>query len=505
MTQGQGGLRGRYALMSWLTGAGGRGISPPAAPPEADATLKGTRMRHIAPTAAAAAALALAATPLVAENRIDGLSPGAPELAAYGDLAVGVRRLDLVNPDQIDVVSIDPGADPATPLPRYDRPLTVELWYPAAEGSTGDTSLDAYIRDGVTEVELQGRAVRDAAPAAGDEAYPLLLMSHGYPGNRFLMSHLAENIASKGYVVASIDHTDSTYRTQGAFASTLVNRSLDQLFVLDQMARLNGDESSGLAGRIDAGNTALLGYSMGGYGALVTAGAGLTEAVTQNPFTSPRGVLGLHEAGSATHEALPDPRIRTAVAIGPWGRQDTFAGPFWDADALAEIEIPMLFVAGSNDTVSGYEEGVRRIWEETTGTDRALLTFEGGSHNTVAPIPAPEESFYFNEDLGFEVSEHYTDPVWDSVFMNDVGQHFVTAWLDLELKGETDVARYLDLPAMGADGWTGFADGAADGLRYETLAAGAVPAPIPVPASFWLLGLALGGLGAARARRGRAG
>ncbi|NND89400.1 MAG: hypothetical protein HKN42_00950, partial [Granulosicoccus sp.] len=41
-----------------------------------------------------------------------------------------------------------------------------------------------------------------------------------------LLSHLAENIASQGYVVASIDHTDSTYRTQTSFGSTLRNRSL---------------------------------------------------------------------------------------------------------------------------------------------------------------------------------------------------------------------------------------------------------------------------------------
>ena len=449
-------------------------------------------MRHIALTTAL---LAATAAPLAAENRIDGLSPDAPELAPYGDLAVGVRRFDFVNPNQVDILAIDAEADPAAELPRYDRPLTVEMWYPAIDGATGDTSLDAFIRDGVTEVELQGRAVRDAAPAQSADPFPLLVMSHGYPGNRFLMSHLAENIASKGYVVASIDHTDSTYRTQAAFASTLVNRPLDQLFVLDEMARISGDASSDLGGLIDAENAAILGYSMGGYGAVISAGGGLTEAVTEIPFVSPGGTLGIHEAGSDTHESLPDPRIKTAIAIGPWGRQDTFVGPFWDAEGLAGIEIPMLFIAGSDDTVSGYTEGVRRIWEEASSVDRALLTFEGGSHNTVAPIPAPEEAFAAG------VSAHYTDPVWDTVFMNDVGQHFVTAWLDDILKGDDAAGAYLDLPPLGEDGWTGFAEGAADGLRYETLAAGQVPAPIPLPASLWLLGLAVGGLGAARRRR----
>ena len=448
----------------------------------------------------------LGAMPLAAQNRIDGQASNAPELAAYGSFPVGVRQIEMVNKDQIDILAIDPTLPAPAVLPRYDRPLTVEMWYPAINGATGDTGLKAYLRDGTTEVTLQGRAIRDAAPAAVSAPLPLVLLSHGYPGNRFLMSHLAENIASKGYVVASIDHTDSTYRTQAAFGSTLVNRPLDQLFVLDEITRMNTDAASDLAGMIDTDNTGLIGYSMGGYGAVITAGGGVTEASVAYPWGGPHGTLGIHQAGSATHDALPDPRIKTAVAIGPWGMN---AG-FWDAEGLAGIEIPMLFIAGSNDTVSGYEGGVRKIWEGATGVDRALLTFDGGSHNTAAPIPAPAESFYYNDILGFNVSEHYTDPVWDTVFMNNVAQHFVTSWMDVELKRAADQGAFLDLLENGSDGvwsvnpdgslkpdhtyWAGFAEGAADGLRYETLAA------VPLPASAWLLGLALGGLGLSRRR-----
>ncbi len=468
-------------------------------------------MKHIALMAAAIAAAA--ATPLAAQNRIDGQSPDAPALADYGELPVGVRQIELVNKNQIDILAIDPGGEKPAALPRYDRPLTVEMWYPAAEGATGDTSFKTYLRDGTTEVRLQGLAMRDAAPAQSADAFPLILMSHGYPGNRFLMSHLGENLASKGYVVASIDHTDSTYRTQAAFGSTLVNRPLDQLFVLDEMARLNSDATFGLSGLIDVNNAGLIGYSMGGYGAVITAGAGVTEASVNYPWGAPQGTLGIHQEGSATHEAMSDPRIKTAVAIGPWGMN---AG-FWDAEGLAGIEIPMLFIAGSEDATSLYEEGVRAIWEGATGVDRALLTFEGGGHNTVAPIPAPEESYYFNERLGFNVSEHYNDPVWESVFMNNVGQHFVTAWLDVELKGDVGKTTYLDLVEDGSEGiwsvnedgtfnedhtyWAGFAEGTAEGLRYEVLSALEEPAPVPLPASVWLLGLAVGGLGAMRGRR----
>ena len=35
------------------------------------------------------------------------------------------------------------------------------------------------------------------------------------------MTYLAENLASKGYVVAAIGHTDSTFDNVGDFSSTL--------------------------------------------------------------------------------------------------------------------------------------------------------------------------------------------------------------------------------------------------------------------------------------------
>ncbi len=416
-----------------------------------------------------------------AENRIDTQLPGAPELAAYGDLAVGVRMLEVTNSNQIDILKIDPATEKPAEMPRYDRPLTLEVWYPAASGASGNTALKVFLRDAKTEVELQGVAVRDAAPAA--EKYPLVIISHGYPGNRFLLSHLAENIASKGYVVASIDHTDSTYRTQAAFGSTLVNRSLDQLFVLSEMDRLSSDSSSFLNGLVDASNTGLIGYSMGGYGAVITMGGGVTQASVEYPWGGPHGTLGIHKAGSDTHNALPDPRIKTAIAFAPWGMNTGF----WDAEGLKGIQAPMLFVAGSVDDVSLYEKGVRAIWENAVNSNRSLLTFDNANHNAGAPMPAPKEAYRYDEALKFDISEHYTDAVWDNARMNNISQHFVTAWLGKYLKGDMGMDAYFDLVpnsndslwAKNEDGsdkpehnhWAGFPNRTAKGLRFEKLEA----------------------------------
>ena len=320
-------------------------------------------------------------------------------------------------------------------------------------------------------------AARDAEPAEG--TFPLVLISHGYPGNRFLMSHLGENLASKGYVAVSADHPDSIYSDLGAFGSTLVNRPVDQAFVIESMASLDDD----IGAITDAETSGVVGYSMGGYGALIFGGAGLSEeAVTRNEperYVPPQDLLTRNAAGNEAHAELVDDRVKAVIAIGPWGRNRDF----WDADGLAQFEKPLMLVAGSVDDVSEYD-AIREIFEETTGTKRHLLTFEGANHNAAAPMPAPENSWEVSEELGWAPFEHYADAVWDNVRMNNILQHFATAFLDLHLKGEEDRAEYLDLVensedgvwSMGEDGtateehsyWAGFPNRTAVSLMFET-------------------------------------
>ncbi|MEP0050524.1 MAG: alpha/beta fold hydrolase [Roseobacter sp.] len=402
-------------------------------------------------------------------NPIDQIRPDAPELADYGTLPVGVQTLTFTNPDQIDVLSID-----GNEIPKYDRPITVEVWYPAAADSTEPSQYTATMRDGVTQVTLTGRATRDATPAEG-QRFPLVVISHGYPGNRYLLSHLGENLASKGYVTVSIDHTDSTYSDQAAFGSTLLNRPLDQKNVIDQMAALE----TSLGDIVDTDVVAVIGYSMGGYGALILGGAGVTQASTEYSWGTPNGLLAQHLAGSEAHEALMDTRVRAIIAIGPWGRN---AG-FWDAGGMSGLRKPTLLMAGSSDDVPIYE-AIRTIFDEATGADRHLLTFEYANHNAAAPIPAPKEAWLPSETLDFVPFDHYADPVWDTVRMNNIAQHFSTAFLDLYLKGDVSKRPFLELIPNGNDGvialdeeanptddhtyWTGFAPRTAKGLRFET-------------------------------------
>jgi len=413
---------------------------------------------------------------LAQENRIDTIRSDAPALAQYGKFSVGVSTLKVLNPQQLDIVKFKAGA----PMPVYDRPLTLEVWYPAqlAAGQSAGGTLRAITRDGKTEVTLNGRAVRDAGPDRSGGPYPLLIVSHGYPGNRFLLSHLAENLASKGYVVASIDHTDSTYDNQGAFGSTLLNRSLDQLFVLNEMAR-QGRSDGALKGLVNADQTGLIGYSMGGFGALNTVGAGFTAASVGFPWGTPDGALARRQAGNPQHAASLDPRIKAVVAFAPWG----WNAGFWDAAGLAGIKTPVLFVAGSADDVSGYAPGVRNLFEGAVNAQRYLLTYENANHNAGAPMPAPKETWTPVSHLDFVPAEHYSDAVWDNVRMNNIAQHFATAFLGKFVKGDAALGSYLTLVENAKDGkfsaekdgsfkpdhtyWKGFPARSAVGLRLE--------------------------------------
>ncbi len=390
--------------------------------------------------------------------------PDAPELSARGDYQVGVRTLKFVHKDQVDILNSKEGQDPL-----YDRPLTVEIWYPSSNKKEGGDLIQYEEVMGtngnperpILPFTFYGRASRDAAPMTGDGKFPLVVVSHGYVGSRYLMTYLTENLASKGYIVVAIDHTESTFRDAAPFTSTLLNRSKDILFILDEVAKLGAAKNEGfLSGLVNAEHTAIIGYSMGGYGVLNAAGAAYSKKAL-GLFAGMSGgskALTVRGADSEEFKRSQDSRIKAVVAFAPWG----MVQGVWDSETLKGLKVPTFFVAGSQDDISGYENGIKAIFNGAVHADRYLLTYKNARHN-VAPNPPPAEAL----EPGLNIDEYYryADPTWDQRRINNINQHFVTAFLGVHLK-QKDYGKYLAAKEdSNEENWPGFVPRSSTGME----------------------------------------
>lgn len=381
--------------------------------------------------------------------------PDAPLLSSRGEYKVGVKTVHLVHHNQIDIVNSLRDRDSI-----YDRPLTVEIWYPArlSEGESEEVIYEEVMGNfgdpnrPLIPFTFSGKAARDAKPETSGGPYPLIIVSHGYTGSRYLMTYLTENLASKGYVVVAIDHTDSTFRDATSFNSTLLNRSLDDLFILNEIDRLSKIANSFLAGLVQTNSTGLIGYSMGGYGALNVAGGGYSKLAVGFFASMSKGNKALEKRmqGNPEFKNSFDSRIKAVVAMAPWGMERGV----WDAEGLAGIKIPTFYIAGSKDDISGYEKGIKAIYDGAVNSDRYLLTYENARHN-IAPNPPPAVA----STPGLHIDEYlrYADSVWDQRRINNINQHFITAFLGIKLKNKTEYSPYINAKELkNQDPWEGF-------------------------------------------------
>ena len=382
--------------------------------------------------------LAPAASPAPQPVPVSATLPDGPDLSVPGGFPVGVLRLDLVHADQ---------PDPSLPrvnghVPSHDRTLPLTVWFPAAP-RTG-TSLAHYHDHQPGAFAAGGRAgaARLAAQPARGQGFPLVIFSHGYRNWATGFADLAEGLASRGYVVAAIDHGDVEPATPEARANSLAAvialRSADQRFVMAELARRVGEGP--LAGVYDPQRVALIGYSMGGFGAVTTAGSGFAAT---SPLThmAPDGVLTPFAEGVPSE--APPTGLKAVVLFAPWGGSEPLRA--WAPSGLARIAAPTLVVVGDHDDVSGYEGGVKWIYDHLTGAERWMLVYQNARHNIVG------DGLAAVEDRDFVAVERFEEPVWRRDRILAINRHFVTAFLDKVLKGDAAHGAYLAMPTERAD------------------------------------------------------
>lgn len=386
-----------------------------------------------------------------------------PSLANSGEYQVGVQTIKITNPDQLSSKDFSS---------RENRDLNLEVWYP----STPEKKAMPATYEGVTRLHipfsLQGEAYRDSQPIEGGR-FPIVVLSHGYTGYRTIMFYLGEHLASHGYIVVGIDHTDSTtgevdFKNSpfSGFPSTLINRAKDQQFVLDHFT----DTDHFLSKLVDTDNAVVIGYSMGGYGAINTVGgcyahssAGLQRLGF--PEQAAAALLPVFNFCNAGKEKV-DTRWKAMVSFAPWGQELNLHS----AESLAKIDVATLYVTGDHDDVSGYEHGVKKLFEQTGSAHNYLLVYENARHN-IAPHPAPQVAYASDDDIG-----HYIEPAWSNEALTRINEHMTLAFLDCHVKQIDEKCAFLPKRELSnqikqADGklteaWPGFPNRWGMGTRF---------------------------------------
>ncbi|GAA3571456.1 lipase [Amycolatopsis ultiminotia] len=213
-----------------------------------------------------AASAALLVTVLTAATAVAAPAPVTFDLPVpSGPHPIGERDVHLVDPARA-------------------RELMISVWYPAEQGNGPRARyLPAQAADyfdrgaapalGIAPGRVDWAAIEThaRADAAPQGRWPVLLYSPGGGSLRELGTSTAEDLASRGYVVVTVDHTGEapfvvfpgdrmvTADPGQDLVSDLRVRVADMRFVLDRLPGIPG-----LGQAMDLGRVGLLGHSFGG-------------------------------------------------------------------------------------------------------------------------------------------------------------------------------------------------------------------------------------------------
>ncbi len=358
-----------------------------------------------------ASAALLACLPAAAQQAPARPNVDAPELAALGPFGAGLA---------------------AQQMGQADRKLAVSIWYPARAGAghPGVTYHSALVGPDGSPVafSLPGIAVAGAPPSPG--RFPLVILAPGFNNTPEVLAWLGENLATKGYIVVAPAFRDPPMFDAPSAMFAVAHRPLDIAAVAVEAQRLamSGDA---VFAHADPDRTAVVGYSMGGYGAVAAAGATLDPALVK----ATGGALADYVAGASKADTLRVANLKAVVAISPATHLRSLA--FFAPNAFAAIKVPTFLIAGSQDHVVGYD-AVRALFETETNARRYLLTFREAGHNiALSPVPAEMRARLWDQDW-------FEDPVWRKERLVGIEAHFITAFLDRYVKNDAGRATYLD-------------------------------------------------------------
>jgi predicted dienelactone hydrolase len=191
--------------------------------------------------------------------------------------------------------------------------------YKPAIGAYGSRSVDVWVQD--TE-QTHGRSidVRITFPTTGQDAVPLILLSHASGADHHDYTALVTYWVSHGYVVIQPEHL----RPDAGGDWSL--RPPDMSFLIDQLDQIESRVAD-LAGRIDHDRIGAAGHYIGAGTANLLVGTRVYSPRFRNP------------------SEFADPRVRLSIAMSPTGVD----GHVLKEQSWEQVVSPMLVLTGSED------------------------------------------------------------------------------------------------------------------------------------------------------------
>jgi len=223
-------------------------------------------------------------------------------------------------------------------------------------------------------------ALRDAPPAEG--RFPLILLSHGDGGHRLSHHDLATELARQGFIVVAVTHPGDSDRDPAAWRGdrVLVGREYDLRAALEAVLA-----DPLFASHVDRDRIGVAGFSLGGYTALVLAGA-KPDLARFSTYCRDTGA-----APSTCAEGAPpirpglgffrDVRIKAAYLMAPG------PGYFFTRDGLALVQIPVHIDDPAEDEVLARPYAAERIRDLLPRTPEYVLVPGAGHYAYLAPCP----------------------------------------------------------------------------------------------------------------------
>lgn len=267
------------------------------------------------------------------------------------------------------------------------RPEMTFVWYPAAPGSEARTDWgDPAMRPLFAPIAVAPEAVLSSE----SQKYPLVLLSHGHTGVALELMWLGQYLASRGYIVAAVDHHGDSMAEGQVLAQGFLLRGERARDLSDIIDKLLADPAFGA--HIDATRIGAAGHSSGGETVIALAGGKFDgkhlqefcDAHSSDLTCQPREAIlaslakleelkktdsVVQEAVSREANSVQDQRIKGVFAMAP------AVGEAYTKEGLKPIHIPVHILVGEKDRVTPPATNAQRYAKLLRGA--RLTVFRG--------------------------------------------------------------------------------------------------------------------------------